>query len=146
MPPMRERGDDIILLANAFLQQYNADLGKQIKGFTQGAVEVMMQHPWPGNVRELQNRLRRGIVVARGDRLTTEDMELDSSPIEGKGLQQAKDELEHKFIRKALADHNGTISKAADAIGVTRTTFYDLLKKHNLRAEDFREGRAEIES
>ena len=146
LPPLRERGDDIILLANAFLQRYNTDLGKGIKGFTQGAVELMMHHLWPGNIRELQNRIQRGVVVAHGDYLTIEDMELDSSPMEGQTLQQAKDELERTFIRKALAKHNGTIAKAADAIGVTRTTFYDLLRKHNLRAEAFRDRDVDIGS
>jgi two-component system NtrC family response regulator len=73
LPPLRERDDDVILLANVFLNQYNAKLKKQVEGFTSKADEAMMRHSGPGNVRELQNRIRRGIVVARDNQLAEEE-------------------------------------------------------------------------
>jgi two-component system NtrC family response regulator len=139
IPPLRERRDDIILLANAKLHQYNKDFRKKIKGFTQEAIEAMIHYPWPGNIRELQNRIQRGMVVAHGDRLTEDDLGL-TPVVEGtETLQQAKDALEREFVEKALIRHKGNISKAADAIGVTRVTFYDLLKKHEIDIDGFRE-------
>jgi len=138
IPPLRERRDDIILLANAKLHQYNKDFRKKIKGFTQEAIEAMMHYPWPGNIRELQNRIQRGMVVAHGDRLTEDDLGL-TPVVEGtETLQQAKDALEREFVERALIRHKGNISKAADAIGVTRVTFYDLLKKHAIDIDGFR--------
>jgi two-component system NtrC family response regulator len=139
LPPLRERGDDVILLANAFLNQYSAELKKQMKGFTPEAIEAMTRYAWPGNVRELQNRIRRGIVVAAEDKLTEEDLGLTTPTKKLKTLQQAKDELEREFVRNALVQQKGNISKAADSIGVTRATFYSLLNKHNIHTNIFRD-------
>ena len=139
LPPLRERKEDLLLIANAKLHQYNKDFKKKIKGFTQGALEAMLQYPWPGNVRELQNRIQRGMVVAPSDRLTDEDLGLHPANEGPKTLQRAKDEVEREFIRRALIQQKGNISKAADAIGVTRVTFYDMLKKHQIQSEAFRE-------
>ncbi|MBI1930100.1 PEP-CTERM-box response regulator transcription factor [Candidatus Poribacteria bacterium] len=138
IPPLRERRDDIILLANAKLHQYNKDFRKKIKGFTQEAIEAMMHYPWPGNIRELQNRIQRGMVVAHGERLTEDDLGLTPVVKGPEILQQAKDALEREFVERALIRHKGNISKAADAIGVTRVTFYDLLKKHEIDVDGFR--------
>ncbi|MCZ6678079.1 MAG: PEP-CTERM-box response regulator transcription factor [Candidatus Poribacteria bacterium] len=138
LPPLRDRDDDVILLANAFLNQYNSELEKRVKGFTPEAVEAMVNYPWPGNVRELQNRIRRGIVVAHEDRLTEADIGLALSNERPKTLQQAKDNLERQFTRNALVQNQGNISKAANVLGVTRATFYGLLKKHGIRTDPFR--------
>ena len=138
LPPLRDRGDDIILLANAFLSQYNSELEKRVNGFTTKAVEAMMRYTWPGNVRELQNRIRRGIVVAHEDKLAEEELGLVPSTEKLQSLQEAKDELEREFLQNALAQHDGNISKAADAIGVTRATFYGLVKKHKIDTDVFR--------
>lgn len=99
--------------------------GKQIKDFTPEAVKAMMQHPWTGNVRELQNRILRGLVVMRGNQITAEDMDFVTPMKSSKTLQDAKADIERKFIKRALYQHQGNISSAADFIGVTRTTFYD---------------------
>ena len=97
-----------------------------------------MQHPWTGNVRELQNRILRGLVVMRGNQLTAEDMDF-VTPIESsQTLQDAKADIERKFVERALYQHQGNISSAADFIGVTRTTFYDLLKKYQIVASSYR--------
>ena len=139
LPPLRQRGDDVILLANAFLNQYSAELERRTKGFTPEAIDAMIQHNWPGNVRELQNRIRRAIVIAQGDRLTDEDLGLTGQTESIRTLQQAKDELEREMIRKALIQQKGNISKAAESIGVTRATFYSLVSKHAIHTDIFRD-------
>jgi len=138
LPPLCERGNDIVLLANTYLNRYQTDFGKQIKGFTPEAVEAMMQHPWTGNVRELQNRILRGLVVMHGDQLTAEDMDFVAQIKSSQTLQDAKADIERKFVERALYQHQGNISSAADFIGVTRTTFYDLLKRHQIVASSYR--------
>ncbi len=138
LPPLCERGNDILLLANAYLNRYQTDFGKQIKGFTLEAVEAMMQHSWTGNVRELQNRILRGLVVMHGDQITAEDMDFVTPIKNSQTLQDAKADIERKFVERALYQHQGNISSAADFIGVTRTTFYDLLKKHQIVANNYR--------
>jgi len=150
LPPLRERGEDIILIANAYLNRYAREFGKKIKGFTQGAINQMMKYSWPGNVRELQNEIRRCVIMARGDMITASDLNLsndrtepdsedeESITVSGFSLQSAREELDKKMIRRALAKHNGNVTRAADDLGVSRASLYVLLRKYQIDPQNFK--------
>ena len=131
LPPIRDRGDDILLLAQAFMQQFAGESGKSGLTFGQDAIRALRRHAWPGNVRELQNRVRRAVIMSGGKRLTAEDLELaDGSEVtEGMSLKDAREALEREMIQKALKKHSGKITAAAIELGISRPTFYELMEK-----------------
>ena len=145
LPPLRERGEDILLIANAYLNRYAREFGRDIRGFTSEAIDRMMSYSWPGNIRELQNKIRRAVLIASGKMITPEDLDLTDVEVE-KGfelrkrvtLQEARDELEFRMVREALARSKGNVSKAAKELGVSRATLYDLLKKHRIDPKEFK--------
>ncbi|RKY05457.1 PEP-CTERM-box response regulator transcription factor [Candidatus Poribacteria bacterium] len=145
LPPLRERGEDILLIANAYLNRYAREFGRDIRGFTSEAIDRMMSYSWPGNIRELQNKIRRAVLIASGKMITPEDLDLTDVEVE-KGfelrkrvtLQEARDELEIRMVREALARSKGNVSKAAKELGVSRATLYDLLKKHRIDPKEFK--------
>jgi len=137
LPPLRDRGEDIVLLANSFLNHFNKEYGKSIKTFSSDALLQLQTYQWPGNVRELENRIKRAVIMARDNVLISEDLDLPLGTKSRKStLKEAKDELEEKFIREALIRHRGNISRAAREMSVSRATLYDLLEKHNIDKED----------
>ncbi|WP_026289950.1 PEP-CTERM-box response regulator transcription factor [Thioalkalivibrio sulfidiphilus] len=134
IPPLRERSGDTLLLARALLERFAKEQGRPLKGFTAEALKAMERHTWPGNVRELENRVKRAVIMAEGNQINVEDLEL--SP-EGEdplmlNLRQVRDEAEAKALRRTLQIVDGNISRAAELLGVSRPTLYDLLKKHDL--------------
>lgn len=135
LPPLRERGDDVLLIANTLLQRYNTEQQRKISGFTRPALNAMQQYHWPGNVRELENRLKRAMLMAQGTRLTPEDLELASSmllPYEGKTLKEAREALEKALIQKTLHKHQGNITRTATALGISRPTLHELIVRYNV--------------
>ena len=139
LPPLRERGDDIVLLANSFLSHFNKEYGKNIKAFSSEALLQLQVYKWPGNVRELENKVKRAVIMARDNLVIPEDLDLLLSEKDGKvTLKQAKDQLERQFIREALIKTRGNISRAARELGVSRATLYDLLEKHKIGKEDIK--------
>ena len=130
---LRERGEDILLLARDFLRRYAAHEGRDNLVFAPDALRAMERHSWPGNVRELQNRVRRGVIMASGPRITSTDMELDlaGSPAASGGttLKQAREQVERNMIQQALKRHAGKITSAAAELGISRPTFYELMDK-----------------
>ena len=139
LPPLRERGDDILLLANHFLRMFNEEYHKKIRRFSSAAVSFLNSYEWPGNVRELRNRVQRAIIMSNAATLELSDLgcEMDSSAISEEiqpatSLREARDRVEQEMISAALDRHNGNILKAAEALEVSRPTLYDLLKKHRL--------------
>ena len=139
LPPLRERGDDILLLANHFLRIFNEEYRKKVRRFSSAALNFLKSYEWPGNVRELQNRVQRAIIMSNAATLELSDLgcEMDSSAISEEiqpatSLREARDRVEQKMIASALDRHNGNILKAAEALEVSRPTLYDLLKKHRL--------------
>jgi two-component system NtrC family response regulator len=140
VPPVRERGDDLRLLAEYFLDFYARHHRRSIKGFTQSAVRALQAHRWPGNVRELENRVQRAVILATDAYLRPADMELeDDAPAEGaRSLQEARDELERTMVVEALTRHGGNITRAARDVQVSRPTLHDLLRKHAIDAARFR--------
>ncbi|HKB91758.1 MAG TPA: PEP-CTERM-box response regulator transcription factor [Opitutaceae bacterium] len=131
LPPLRDRGDDILLLARTFLQRFSKEHGKEGQIFSPDALRALRQHPWPGNVRELQNRVRRGVIMSGGKRITADDLELTQSGTSSQGtsLKEAREILEREMIRDALRKHSGKITGAAIELGISRPTMYELMDK-----------------
>lgn len=134
MPPLRERGGDITLLAKFFLRRFAKESRKRITGFTSQAVLAMEHYEWPGNVRELEHRVKRAVIMAEGTRVKPEDMELSfSNPaIVDVTLREARENLEREMVQKALDRHQGNLTKAAAELGVSRPSLYDLMEKTGL--------------
>jgi len=134
LPPLRAREGDIALLANAFLQQSSRESGKSGLTFAPDAIRAIQRHPWPGNVRELQNRVRRAVIMGGSKRLTGEDLELSSGE-DGPAitLKEARETIERELIQNALRRHAGKITAAANELGISRPTFYELMDKLGLQ-------------
>jgi two-component system NtrC family response regulator len=137
IPPLRSRGGDVMLLANFFLNRFNQEFGRRVRGFTEQACLAMTAHDWPGNVRELENRLKRAVVMSDRRLIDAADMELaqrdDLAP--DLDLRNARLRAEHDVIKAALARSNNTMSLAAKLLGVSRPTLYGLLEAHGLAGE-----------
>jgi two-component system NtrC family response regulator len=134
VPPLRERQGDSLLLARAFLEKFAVQLKRPIKGFTPQAIEAIEAYDWPGNVRELENRVKRAVIMADGTQISLEDLELsgraeDHAP-EPFNLREVRERAESEAIVRALARADGNVSKAAELLGVTRPTLYNLMKKY----------------
>ncbi|HET7588164.1 MAG TPA: PEP-CTERM-box response regulator transcription factor [Gammaproteobacteria bacterium] len=132
IPPVRERRGDAIVLARSLLEHYSERHGRPLRGFTADAVQAIEAHNWPGNVREMENRINGAVIMAEGSQVAAEDLGLDAgdaAPI-SINLRQVRTEAERRAINKALLVSEGNISKAADMLGITRPTLYDLLNKH----------------
>jgi two-component system NtrC family response regulator len=131
LPALRERADDVRLLAQAFLQRFAQQNRKSSLTFGSDAIQAIHLHPWPGNVRELQNRVRRAVIMGEGKRLTAADLELTdaNSGTALTTLREARETVERKMIRNALQRNSGNVSAAASDLGVSRPTLYELLEK-----------------
>ncbi len=131
LPPLRERGDDVVLLAREFLHRYAAQNGKTNLTFAPEALRAVNCHSWPGNVRELQNSVKRAVIMAEGKRITEKDLEL--APSEGIAgvatLKEVRESVEKELIQQTLKRHLGKISSAAAELGVSRPTLYELMEK-----------------
>jgi two-component system NtrC family response regulator len=139
VPALRERAEDIVLLANAFLRRFGREAAVGApRGFTPEAVEALKGHPWPGNVRELESKVQRAVLVAPGPFLTPADLGLRGQEAPEVTLRGAREAVERRVIVDALARTAGNISHAARAIGVTRPTFHALMAKYGVQAETFR--------
>jgi two-component system NtrC family response regulator len=142
IPPLRERDNDVVLLAKTFLAQYNEEFKTKVKGFSDSAIKAMNQHTWPGNIRELQNKLKSAVIMAEGTHIQAEDLGLlvrdDEPNICTLNLREVREDAESRAIRNAflVAEHN--MSKTAELLGVTRPTLYSLIEKYHL--EDVKTG------
>jgi two-component system, NtrC family, response regulator len=137
IPPLRERGGDVLLLANYFLSRFNREFGRNIRGFTEAAGGALSAHAWPGNVRELENRLKRAVVMTERRMLDAADLELapaseTSQPLD---LRAARLRAEYEVLQLALARANGTLSVAAKLLGISRPTLYGLMEAHGIEIE-----------
>jgi two-component system response regulator HydG len=134
IPPLRERTDGIIPLAHHFLEMYAKRAKKNVRGFTPKAIQAMLHHSWPGNVRELENSVERGVILARSEYITPQDLSLDS--LAG-GVRPEKNltlkELQRRHILTVLERHKGNQAKAARELGIGRNTLWRWLKRHSLQ-------------
>ena len=132
LPPLRDRDDDVMLLAQHYMHHYAIEAGRTGLAFSPDAARAIRRHPWPGNVRELQNRVRRAVIMGEGKRLTTGDLEL-AEPVGnshgGSSLKDAREALERELVQQALRKHSGKITAAAIELGISRPTFYELMEK-----------------
>lgn len=135
MPPLRDRGDDIELLAWFFFNRFAAERGPSVKGFSRQALEAMNQHTWPGNVRELINRIRRAVVLCDKRLITPVDLGLERRQgiRRGMTLAEARDAAEHAAILGALRQADGNVSQAARQLNVSRVTLYRQMEKYRIR-------------
>jgi two-component system NtrC family response regulator len=131
VPPLRERGDEIILMSKAFLRDYGIEHAKTGLTFAPDALRALSLHSWPGNVRELQNRVQRAVIMADGKRVTARDLELTDtlSALPSQTLKEARESVEREMIQDALRRHRGKITSAAVELGVSRPTLYELMEK-----------------
>jgi len=133
MPPLRERREDIPLLARHFLRQHCARYRKTIGGFDANAEQALLAHAWPGNVRELDHAVERGVLMARGQLISRADLGLITSTEAVPRLDDMSiEEVERFLIKKTLTRFDGNAKKAAEALGLSRSAFYRRLEKYGL--------------
>ncbi len=136
LPPLRDRGDDVLSIAEHFIAAYSKELRQVEKRLTRGAIDAIRRHSWPGNVRELENRVKRAVVLADGPAIDVADLELTEAatralPVTG-GLKGARNDLEREIVARALAENKGNISRTARVLGISRPTLYELIAKYGL--------------
>jgi DNA-binding NtrC family response regulator len=154
LPPLRERQEDISLLAVHFLKKYAEEMGKTVKGFTPEAMEKLMRYPWPGNVRELENVIERTVVMIEDEMIRPEYLILPGQrekenldehvPMTSEELKEIKkhmrekavEEIERAFVLNALERNHWNVTRAAEEVGMLRPNFQALMRKYNLRARE----------
>jgi DNA-binding NtrC family response regulator len=133
LPPLRERREDIMPLANHFLRQHAKRYRKEMSGFDEGARDVLLQHPFPGNVRELDHVIERSVLMAQDTQVKTNDLGLTSTYDGSPRLEDMSlEEVEAFLIKKALARFDGSARRAAEALGLSRSAFYRRLQQYGL--------------
>jgi len=135
LPPLRERREDLDLLASHFLKHHAGRYKKSITGFDVGAMHAILEHSWPGNIRELDHAVERAVLLAQGDQVRSADLGL-RTPGTGAATTRLEDmtleEVERVLIQKALARFDGNVSQAARALGLSRSALYRRLSSHGL--------------
>ncbi|PKV43944.1 two component Fis family sigma54 specific transcriptional regulator [Janthinobacterium sp. 61] len=138
IPPLRERAGDAALLAHHFKNKFCASEGRSNLHFSAGALQLIESHGWPGNVREVENCIKRAVIMSDGPQIAADDLGLSASaqaaPMdEAINLRQAREAAEYKAMVRALARADGNIARAADLLGVSRPTLYDLMGHHGIK-------------
>ena len=138
LPPLRERGDDALVLAREFLHRYAVQNGRSKLTFAPDAVRALNAHQWTGNVRELQNRVKRAVIMADGKRISAADLELTTSTGRSHNttLKEAREAVEKELVENALRRHMGRISSAAAELGVSRPTLYEIMERLGLHKRE----------
>jgi two-component system response regulator HydG len=148
LPPLRSRGDDVVLLANHFLEQLQGERHK-VTGFEAEAIDLMRRYFWPGNIRELRNAVEHGLAMARSPVITVSDLpaSLRRDSSNSQGASQARppgsrtqvvDDAERDYLIGLLRENAGNVARSASQAGMSRQGFHKLLKKHNVDAAQFR--------
>ena len=135
IPPLRERGNDAVVIAQAILERRSREHNRQVKGFTPEAMKAIQAYPWPGNIRELENRVNGAVIMTEGKYVTVEDLGLpgdDGGDLEWLNLRVARQRAEKEAITQALAITGFNVSRTAELLGITRPTLYDLLEKNGI--------------
>ncbi|HXY41830.1 MAG TPA: sigma-54 dependent transcriptional regulator, partial [Vicinamibacteria bacterium] len=139
IPPLRERREDVPLLAQEFLDRLSHELGREVSGLSDEALRVLMDHDWPGNVRELENAVERALVTCKEGVLTSEDFAFLSSkarsaPAAALGLPPGLtlQEIERQYITATLQRLQGNVKAAADALGIDRSTLYEKIRRYDI--------------
>jgi two-component system NtrC family response regulator len=135
VPPLRDRHGDAALLAHAFMHKFSRQEGRSILSFTQDALRAVEAYPWPGNVREMENYVKRAVIMTDGSQIGAEDLGLSAPAGEPEpiNLREVRDAAERNAIIKALSRVDGNILAAAELLGVSRPTLYDLVDRLGLK-------------
>jgi DNA-binding NtrC family response regulator len=144
LPPLRERREDISLLARHFLNKHAAEPGQQEKDLAPDAMQKLLMYEWPGNVRELEHAIERAVVLSERPIIRSEDIllpRMETSAREG-SFQEAKaqvvEQFERSYIERLLRAHRGNISRAAQAAQKNRRAFWQLIRKHRINVQSFK--------
>jgi two-component system, NtrC family, response regulator GlrR len=144
LPPLRERKEDLPPLADHFIKKFNRQMKKEVKGLSPSALQRLMLHDWPGNVRELENTIEYAVAMTQRDILTDEYILQTKGALPGeqplKPLKEARDDYEKSYLIHLLEICKGNVSQASKLAGKYRADFYDLLKKHDLKLENFKKS------
>ena len=135
IPPLRDRAGDASLIAHAFVQRFAKAQGRERLALRDDALAAIERHRWPGNVRELENAIKRAVIMADGPGIAAEDLGLEAADEDAGllNLRQAREEAEKRAVLRAMARCDGNIAKAAELLGISRPTLYDLLNRFGLR-------------
>jgi two-component system NtrC family response regulator len=144
VPPLRDRGEDLILIANAFLRRCAQAQRRKLR-FSSGALEAMTRYRWPGNIRELENAVQRAAIMSQGQLIEAADLgiaveaaSVEAASEDRPSLREARGRAERQALVDALIQTRGNISQAAKQLGVSRPTFHGLLTKFQVDAKEFR--------
>jgi transcriptional regulator with GAF, ATPase, and Fis domain len=129
LPPLRERGDDVLLLAKYFLQRYALEYNSKVKGFTPAATQAIRRFGWPGNIRDLENRVKKALVLCDKPMIDPEDLEINPSDIPTMTLAQAREDWQRSYVNQVLVRNGGNRTKAAAELGVDPRTVFRFLEK-----------------
>jgi DNA-binding NtrC family response regulator len=134
VPALRDRRDDVPVLAEHFLREFAERYRKTLAGFDPDAMRALLDYRWPGNVRELAHTVERAVLLARGDAVAVDDLNLRGARAEaGPGLEEMPlEDAERHIIRRALERHGGNVSHAAEALGLSRSALYRRLQKFGI--------------
>lgn len=135
LPPLRQRGEDILLLADHFMQNFSNKYHKEIKRIHPKAAQVLLNYKWPGNVRELQHVLERAVIMADGTEIGEEDLQLSPQRFSASNAvpdEMALEDMEKLMVQKAIDKHKGNISRAAAELGLTRAALYRRIEKFGI--------------
>ena len=137
IPPLKDREGDVLVLAKSFLNQMGIEYNNPGLRFSTEAITAMEAYDWPGNVRELESRIKRGIIMAEGQHISEEDLELTSAPAAEPmplNLREVREQAERRAIIRAMSHYSQSITDAANALGITRPTLYNLLEKLGIKS------------
>jgi len=136
VPPLRDRGKDIQLIATAALKQFNREFRRSIKGFTPEAIEAMKTYAWPGNVRELENKVKRAAIMADGSQIELRHLEIpvSSGSKRPATLKEVRDQTERDLVNRTLVQNNWNVTQAAKQLGLSRQALHDIIAKHGLKS------------
>lgn len=136
LPPLREREDDIEVIAKYFSNKFSKEIGKNIKGFTPSAMESLKRYSWPGNVRELLNMIRKAVVMAEGEYIDIKDLDkkiTENFTTKSHDRFSKLESIKADYFKKVFKDTNGNISKMSNILGISRPTVYKLIEKYGLK-------------
>ena len=135
VPPLRERKEDVPLLAKAFIHRYCLELNKEPVQITSPAMQLLMDYDWPGNVRELENVIERALVIGRGQEIVTDDLPFSRKELGAEAFPKSLKLMEKIHIKKILEEMDWNISKAARVLEIDRQTLYNKIEKYHIEKE-----------
>ena len=136
LPPLRERTDEIVPLANMFLERYAEKYHRVVKSIDEEALQLLQRCLWKGNIRELQNCIEKAVILSEGERIQSKDLQINpldlKETLDASAGQESLENAEEKVIRAAMKKYNGNLSIVAKALNISRPTLYNRLKKYGI--------------